>query len=632
MASNFQLKAIISMVDKMSGPMRKVSSSLGGLSRRIGDVGAAGAGLASAFAIKQVAQDAIGFESAMAGVKKVVDFPTPEGFAQMRDDILEMSKRIPVTAEGLAQIVAAAGQSGIARGELASFAEDAAKMAVAFDITADEAGEMMAKFRTAFKMDQGQVRELADQINYLGNTSPANAAQISDVVRRVGALGDVGGVAAKYVAALGATMVGAGAESEVAATATKNFILGLTKGSAATRSAKEAFASLGISTTTLAMAMQKDATGAIETVLKALQKLAPDKQAPILTQIFGSESAGAIASLLTNTDALGENFLKVGDAARYAGAMQKEYDGQADTTANKLQLFSNQWTALKINLGNAVLPILKDLLVPLGKMVGAVGEFAKQNPTLTKYALAFIGIAGAVGGAVGAISLAAGAIGLLGAAALPVIGVAAAVAGLGMAAYALYDNWDGIAGWFGNLWGEVRAAFDEGFVSGVWELIKTFNPTYLIGKAINDLIAYLTGVDLAAYGATVVNSLWDGFKAKWGELVTWLSDAVKGLTAWMPDWVLDKLGLSAAVSAVAAPVAEAMVPAGGMGQQFSGGEAPAPGPSPVLAAAAGTQKIGGSVDININGLTPGSRVETDFPKQGPSFNVDAGYRSPALGF
>ena len=170
-------------------------------------------------------QKAIEFESAMADVKKVVNFDTPIQFKEMNKDILELSKNIPMTAQGLAQIVAAGGQSGIAREDLISFAESAAKMGVAFDITADEAGEMMAKWRTAFQMNQTQVVELADKINYLGNNTAASAPKISDVVRRIGPLGSIGGIASGEIAALGASMVGAGTEADVAATGLTNWDL-----------------------------------------------------------------------------------------------------------------------------------------------------------------------------------------------------------------------------------------------------------------------------------------------------------------------------------------------------------------------------------------------------------------------
>ena len=150
-------------------------------------------GLASVFSAP--IQAAMQFESSMADVKKVVDFDTPQQFKEMSRDILELSKRIPMTAEALAQIVASGGQSGIAKQDLTAFAESAAKMGVAFDITAEQAGDMMAKWRTAFKMGQDDVNKLADKINYLGNTTAASAPLISDVVTRIGPLGEVGGVA-----------------------------------------------------------------------------------------------------------------------------------------------------------------------------------------------------------------------------------------------------------------------------------------------------------------------------------------------------------------------------------------------------------------------------------------------------
>ena len=67
-----------------------------------------------------------------------------------------------------------------------------------------------------------------DKINYLGNTGPANAKKISDIVTRIGPLGGVAGVASGEIAAMGATIAGMGVESEIAATGIKNFMLFLT--------------------------------------------------------------------------------------------------------------------------------------------------------------------------------------------------------------------------------------------------------------------------------------------------------------------------------------------------------------------------------------------------------------------
>ena len=338
--------------------------------------------LASMFAAP--AQAAIQFESSMADVKKVVDFKTPQQFKEMSDDILELSKRIPMTADALAQIVAAGGQSGIERESLTSFAESAAKMGVAFDITAEQAGDMMAKWRTAFKMNQEEVVKLADKVNYLGNTTAASAPLISDVVTRIGPLGEVGGVASGEIAALGASMVGSGIQSEVAATGIKNLILSLTAGESATKSQKEALQGLGLESEVVAKNMQSDAKGTILQVLSSIQALSKEKQAAALSELFGKESLSAIAPLLSNLDGLKENLDKVADAQKYTGSMEGEFAARSATTANSIQLMSNRANAAQIAIGNGLLPVIAPAMEIIGGLATRVGELATNYPRLTQ--------------------------------------------------------------------------------------------------------------------------------------------------------------------------------------------------------------------------------------------------------
>lgn len=354
-----------------------------------------------AYSVAQVADAAVKFESSMADVRKVVDFDSPEQFKQMGKDILDLSTRIPMAAEGLAQIVAAGGQSGIARDELLGFAESAAKMGVAFDITAEQAGDMMAKWRTAFKMGQSDVVKLADKINFLGNTTAASAPLISDVVTRIGPLGSVGGVASGEIAALGASLVGSGVTSEIAATGIKNLILALVSGESATKSQNEAFAALGLNAVDMAKYMQKDARGAILSVLEAVQRLDKEQQASVMAELFGKESISAIAPLLSNLDALKTNFDAVSDASKYAGSMEKEFQTRAETTANAMELMNNSIYRTKVAIGQGLLPAIAPVASVVADAATAVGNFATEYPNLTG---AVLGGTGALFGAAAAAS------------------------------------------------------------------------------------------------------------------------------------------------------------------------------------------------------------------------------------
>ncbi|WP_294990366.1 phage tail tape measure protein [uncultured Stenotrophomonas sp.] len=345
---------------------------------------------------------AMSFESAMADVKKVVDFDTPDGFEKMGRDIEELSRRLPMVPTDIAKIVAAAGQAGIASNELTRFAEDAAKMGVAFDTTAEDAGQTMATWRTAFRMGQDDVVVLADKINYLGNTGPASVQKISEVVNRIGALGEVAGLGSGPLAALGATVAGMGIESEVSATGIKNMLLTLSSGDAATKRQVESFEKLGLKAGDLAQAMQKDAGGAILDVLEKLKKLPKAEQAATMTQLFGRESIGAIAPLLTNLDLLKENFGKVTDAQKYGGSMNAEYAARVGTAENGLILLKNSATVLSQRLGKTLLPTVKELAARVAKVADRMAEWVTKNPqlvaTIAKLAIGGTALATALGG------------------------------------------------------------------------------------------------------------------------------------------------------------------------------------------------------------------------------------------
>lgn len=312
------------------------------------------------------AKKAIEFESTMADVAKVVDGLRDENGAftksyyEMSDALLNMSKSIPMTADALGQIMASAGQAGIASEDLAKFTETAAKMGVAFDTTAEQAGDWMATWRTALNLSQTQVTALGDQLNYLGNTTSENALKLSEVVTRVGALGQTAGLSAGEVAALAASMPGVTAE--ISATGIKSMMIAMTAGASATSKQAAVLQQLGFTASDMANRMQTDAKGAIIDLLGAIKQLPAAEQTAALSQYFGKESVSSIAPLLKNLGYLQQQFAKVGDATAYSGSMEAEYAVRADTTANKLQLMQNKLAVLQVQIGNKILPYVNDAL------------------------------------------------------------------------------------------------------------------------------------------------------------------------------------------------------------------------------------------------------------------------------
>lgn len=495
MADKFQLKALITGVDKLSPTLAGVRKNISTFRKNLESTGLGkigwsdiitGGAMAAPFIAG--ARAAIDFESQMADVRKVVNFDTPTQFKEMGDDIGRLSERLPMAATDIAKIVAAGGQSGIARDELLSFAESAVKMGIAFDQTADESGDMMAKWRTAFRMNQGEVVALADRINYLGNTGPATTKQISGIVTEVGALGEVAGLSSAQIAAIGATMAGVGVKQDVAATGIKNFMLAMTKGTAATKSQAQAYKSLRLDSKTVAENMQKDAQGTMLDLLKRIGQVNAAKRPALLAELFGTESIGAITPLLTNLELLRGNLEKVSDAQQFAGSMEQEYSSRAATTANNLQLLRNGVDSAARAIGNALLPGINAVLDKLRPWISQVAQMISDNPQLVRG----IVIAGAAFTALRAAVFAA-------TVATRVLGVAFAATPIGLiavgiaaAAGLIVANWEKVGPFFGALWELIKAyttPFME-FLKGVF----AWTPLTLIMKNWEPIVGWFKGL------------------------------------------------------------------------------------------------------------------------------------------
>ncbi|WEL58051.1 phage tail tape measure protein [Pseudomonas kermanshahensis] len=615
MADKFQLKALITGVDKLSPTLAGVRKNISAFRKNLESTGlgkigwsdiVTGGAMAAPFIAG--ARAAIDFDSQMADVRKVVDFDTPDQFKKMGDDIGRMSERLPMAATDIAKIVAAGGQSGIARDELLGFAEAAVKMGIAFDQTADESGDMMAKWRTSFKLTQGDVETLADKINYLGNTGPANTKQISDIVTRIGPLGEIAGLASGQIAALGATMAGVGVEQDVAATGIKNFMLAMTKGSAATKAQANAFKALRLDSKMVSKAMQDDAQGAVLDILDRIKTIDKDKQAGILSELFGTESITAIAPLLTNLDLLKGNLAKVGDASKYAGSMEGEYSSRAATTANNMQLLRGSVMSVAREVGNALLPGINAVVDQLRPWISQVADLVRNNPQLVRGIViagaAFTALRAAVFAAMVAtrllgVAFAATPIGLI------AVGIAAA-AGL------IVANWEKVGPFFTALWDLIRAA-----AVPVMDMMKTFFEWTPLGQ----IIKYWGPI------SAWFKKLWEGIKPYIEPLLKFMGmeDGGPGITAKVTQMAEaqrrrnagegggtgDFLVANAGVKLKAAQEQRA--------QQFGitpGALLKAPGqlpdPGSLLrqsSAAAGKTQLNGELHVLFEGAPPGTRLE-----------------------
>lgn len=301
---------------------------------------------------------------------------------------------------------------------------------------------------------------------------------------------------------MGATLRGMGVQNEIAATGIKNLLLSLTAGASATKSQREAFKQLGFTSKQVAKSMQLNADETIRVILSKISKLPKHMQAATLSQLFGKESIGAIAPMLTQLDTYQKNLDMVKDKTKYAGSMQAEYEAATAKTSAQLKIFNNRVSNLGVTIGTVLLPAFNGVLATVGPVIGKVAELAREYPTVTKavvigssalvalrvatfaagFAFTFLkgGLlnvsslfarmnASAVLASTRGLPAVATGVRAIGAAFIST-GVGAAVAGLALAGYQIYRHWAGVKAFFGGV--------GEGIKSGLEPLSDALHRLY----------------------------------------------------------------------------------------------------------------------------------------------------------
>ena len=127
----------------------------------------------------------------------------------------------------------------------------------------------------------------------------------------------------------------------------------------------------------------------------------------------------------------------------------------------------------------------------------------------------------------------------------PIGMVIAAIAALVAAGYLLYKNWDKITKFIKNMWTGVKKyfsetfssitkSFDDGFINGILNLLKNFNPVTLVTRAVDAIFKYFTGISLVDEGSKLIKSFGDGIVNTW-QLIK--KSVINTFTGWMPGWL-----------------------------------------------------------------------------------------------
>lgn len=343
-------------------------------------------------------QASMDFESAITGVAKTTDL-TDEELADMSDAIKAMSTEIPASTTEIAAVAEAAGQLGIQKDALLDFTRVMTMLGTATNMTAEDAATALARFANITGMSADNYDRLGAVIVDLGNNFATTESEITQMGTRLASGGKLAGLTEPQIMALAAAMSSVGIEAEAGGTAMTQTLNAIEKAVATGEDSLQSFADVsGMSADSFAEMWNTDALGALTAFIRGLGNLDEQGESAVLVLedlgLTGIRQGNMLKSLALAADQMDSAVQTANTAWDENIALTNEANKRYATTQSKLDMTQNAYNNLKVAVGDAFTPALRDAYDAGTDVLNVLGEFVQENPALVKGVATFTGVVG----------------------------------------------------------------------------------------------------------------------------------------------------------------------------------------------------------------------------------------------
>lgn len=612
MANEFQLKALITGVDKLSPSLKGIRKNIKSWQRDLKSAGegapAIGAGLAAAVggslaAFAQSENAATGLKVAMMDASGSVG---PE-FKKMNDLAVGLGNKLPGTTADFQDMMTMLQRQGLsAETVLGGVGEATAYLAVQLGKAPAAAAEFAAKMQDATGTASKDMMSLFDTIQkafYMG-VDDANMLSFFSKTSSVLKMIDKDGLKASQSLAPLAIMMD---QMGMAGEASGNAIRKVLQAGFDSKKIKEANRLMSRKGIKLDFTDGKGEFGGLDNLfsqLHKLQSLTSQQRTTIIKQIFGDD-----AETLQVVNALIDKGRSGYDEIQQKMARQASLQQRVGAQLGTLKNLWDAMTGTAVNglaaIGGAFQGEAKYTVTWLGDMAAKFSEFAAANPEVIR------GVVGVAAGfaALKLVLYACGVAATFFGNALTATPIGLILRGVAMAAGLIIANWDTIGPWFQRTWATIVGFFSsawEGIKAvsiDAWELIKSaffnFSPLGILIKNWDPIVGYFRS--LWAQIKPYIEPLMNG--AKWAsETASSLASGAKGAFGSAVDTVGSWFGGS--------PL---------------GKNSPLSSSSPAAGANAGGGRVAGEMVVRFENAPQNMRVDEGKASPGWSVLPDVGY-------
>lgn len=310
---------------------------------------------------------AIDFESAFAGVRKTVNVAEKEAdefFETLSNSAIQMSKTLATSASDVSDVMAIAGQLGIAKESLDEFTEVVLRMGMSTNMSTEDAATQMARFANITGMVIDEYNSLGSAVVYLGNNFATTEGEIMAMAMRIAAAGTQVGLSESSILGFSAALSALGLEAEAGGSAFSKALKKMETAVATGGNALADFAKVsGVTQEQFKELWKNNPADAFQAFIVGLSKMDEAGISAIATlDEIGISEIRLSDTLLRSanaTELIAEAQLAANDAWEKGEALNKESNTRLETMASRLENIKNTLVATGISFGETMMPTVE---------------------------------------------------------------------------------------------------------------------------------------------------------------------------------------------------------------------------------------------------------------------------------
>jgi len=360
---------------------------------------------ALASAIGLVTREFAKFETGLVGVAKTTNL-TGKELDKFGDEIIDLSKSIPVASTELLGIAQTAGQLGVEGADnLIKFTDVVARLGFATNLTGEEAATALTRIINITGESIDNIDKLASSLVGLGNTSAATESEIIRVATEVARSTAQFRLSSAEVLGVSTALKALGIQAQLGGSVVGRAFREI---DAAIRGGGKELRQLakltGIAGDDLGRTFSEDKILVFQKFVEGLGAVEKSggsvAEALSLLGLRGDEINKVLPVLATRADLLGQKLATANEEFEKNNALTRESDAAFNTLNSDFQRLTNAISAAAIALGTELAPSVEELLKFITSLTNDISELDKETiksiATFLKYATVFAGVTAAI--------------------------------------------------------------------------------------------------------------------------------------------------------------------------------------------------------------------------------------------